>query len=80
MSSQSIHQPEEDLVVRIDFDPHDALCVETVARNVTQFQPGDEVFGNIAGAGWGGFSGTVFSSPLLKTLAFFGFWMCLFYN
>lgn len=30
--------------------------VEAVGRNVTQFQPGDEVFGDIAGNGFGGFA------------------------
>ena len=30
--AQSIHQPEEDLVVWIDFDPHDALCTH-IATN-----------------------------------------------
>lgn len=30
--------------------------VDVVGRNVTQFQPGDEVFGDIAGNGFGGFA------------------------
>jgi len=30
--------------------------VESVGRNVTQFQPGDDVFGDIAGSGFGGFA------------------------
>jgi len=30
--------------------------VEAVGSNVTQFQPGDEVFGDISGCGWGGFA------------------------
>jgi NADPH:quinone reductase-like Zn-dependent oxidoreductase len=30
--------------------------VEAVGRNVTQFQPGDEVFGDLSRSGWGGFA------------------------
>ncbi len=30
--------------------------VEEVGRDVRQFKPGDEVFGDISGAGWGGFA------------------------
>lgn len=30
--------------------------VEAVGEAVTQFKPGDEVFGDISGAGWGGFA------------------------
>jgi 2-desacetyl-2-hydroxyethyl bacteriochlorophyllide A dehydrogenase len=30
--------------------------VEAIGRNVRQFQPGDEVFGDISASGWGGFA------------------------
>jgi NADPH:quinone reductase-like Zn-dependent oxidoreductase len=30
--------------------------IEAVGSNVTQFQPGDEVFGDLSGCGWGGFA------------------------
>jgi len=30
--------------------------VQTVGRNVDHFQPGDEVFGDISGCGWGAFA------------------------
>ncbi|MFD2046571.1 NAD(P)-dependent alcohol dehydrogenase [Ornithinibacillus salinisoli] len=30
--------------------------VEAVGRNVTQFQPGDEVYGDLASSGWGAFA------------------------
>ena len=36
--------------------------VEAVGRNVKLFQPGDEVFGDISGCGWGGFAEYVCAS------------------
>ncbi|MBT2699152.1 NAD(P)-dependent alcohol dehydrogenase [Bacillus sp. ISL-40] len=30
--------------------------IEAVGKDVTQFQPGDEVFGDLSGCGWGGFA------------------------
>ncbi len=36
--------------------------VEEVGRSVTQFQPGDEVFGDISEGGWGGFAEYVCAS------------------
>jgi len=36
--------------------------VEAVGRNVKQFQPGNEVFGDISGCGWGGFAEYVCAS------------------
>jgi len=30
--------------------------IETTGNNVTRFQPGDEVFGDLSGCGWGGFA------------------------
>jgi len=36
--------------------------VEAVGRNVKQFQPGDGVFGDISGCGWGGFAEYVCAS------------------
>jgi NADPH:quinone reductase-like Zn-dependent oxidoreductase len=41
--------------------------VEEVGRNVKRFKPGDEVFGDISGSGWGGFAEYVSASE--RTLA-----------
>jgi NADPH:quinone reductase-like Zn-dependent oxidoreductase len=30
--------------------------VEAVGRKIMQFQPGDDVFGDLSGCGWGGFA------------------------
>ena len=35
--------------------------VEAVGRNAKQFQPGDEVFGDLSVCGWGGFAEYVYS-------------------
>ena len=42
--------------------------VEAVGGNVTQFQPGDEVFGDISGVGWGGFAEYVCAREIALTL------------
>ncbi|MGO4273017.1 alcohol dehydrogenase catalytic domain-containing protein, partial [Paenibacillus sp. TAF58] len=42
--------------------------VEAVGRNVKQFLPGDEVFGDISGCGWGGFAEFVCASEKALTL------------
>jgi NADPH:quinone reductase-like Zn-dependent oxidoreductase len=39
-----------------------AGCVETVGRNVREFKPGDEVFGDLSGCGFGGFAEYVCAS------------------
>ena len=36
--------------------------VDAVGRNVKQFQPGEEVFGDLSGSGWGGFAEYVSAS------------------
>jgi NADPH:quinone reductase-like Zn-dependent oxidoreductase len=36
--------------------------VETIGKDVTRFQPGDEVFGDISGCSWGGFADYVCAS------------------
>ena len=33
-----------------------AGCVEAIGKNVTQFQPGDEIFGNMSSSGFGAFA------------------------
>jgi NADPH:quinone reductase-like Zn-dependent oxidoreductase len=42
--------------------------VEAVGKSVTQFQPGDEVFGDISGCGWGGFAEYVCASEAALAL------------
>ncbi|WP_261300464.1 NAD(P)-dependent alcohol dehydrogenase [Paenibacillus andongensis] len=42
--------------------------VEAVGRDVKQFLPGDEVFGDISGCGWGGFAEFVCASENALTL------------
>ena len=39
-----------------------AGCVEAVGKEVKQFKPGDEVFGDLSGCGWGGFAEYVCAS------------------
>ena len=31
VEAQSIHEPKENLVIRIDFNPHDAICAHVTA-------------------------------------------------
>jgi NADPH:quinone reductase-like Zn-dependent oxidoreductase len=42
--------------------------VEAVGKNVSQFKPGDDVFGDISACGWGGFSEYVCVSEAALTL------------
>ena len=42
--------------------------VAAVGKNVTQFQPGDEVFGDISGFGWGGYAEYVAAPESLLAL------------
>jgi NADPH:quinone reductase-like Zn-dependent oxidoreductase len=42
--------------------------VEAVGKNATQFKPGDEVFGDISGCGWGGFAEYVCAHEKVLTL------------
>ena len=42
--------------------------VEAVGKNVKQFQPGDAVFGDLSGCGWGGFAEYVCASENALTL------------
>jgi NADPH:quinone reductase-like Zn-dependent oxidoreductase len=45
-----------------------AGCIESVGKNISQFKPGDEVMGDLAGFGFGGFAEFVTAPPLTRLL------------